>query len=112
MELAEDSKRGKTRDNSFFTTRSRDKKSTGHRQLIQRLRTHERLFSVVVGRHLADRSCELGNLDLAFVVSLDAGEHDLALAGLEAVNDARDGTLVVQVGEENQLFVDEVLGKN
>ena len=51
----------------------------------------------------------MGNLDLAFVVSLDAGEHDLALAGLEAVNDARDGTLVVQVGEENQLFVDEVL---
>ena len=65
----------------------------------------------MVGRHFANGSCELSNLDLALVVSLEAGEHDLALAGLEAVDDARDGTLVVQVGEENQLLVDEVLWK-
>jgi hypothetical protein len=71
--------------------------------------THKRLLSVMVGGHFTDGSGKLGNLDFALVVTLEASEHHLALAGLEAVHHARDRTLVVQVGEENQLFVDEVL---
>jgi hypothetical protein len=71
--------------------------------------THKRLLSVMVGGHFTDGSGKLGHLDFALVVTLEASEHHLALAGLEAVHHARDRTLVVQVGEENQLFVDEVL---
>ena len=70
---------------------------------------HEGLLTVMVGRHFTDGSGELSHLDFSFVVSLEAGEHHLALAGLEAVDNARNGTLVVQVGEEDQLLVDEVL---
>ena len=76
--------------------------------LIREL-THERLFSVMVGRHFTNRSGKLRNLYFSFVVTLEAGEHDLPLTGLEAVDNAWDRTLVVQVREEDQFFVDEVL---
>jgi len=69
----------------------------------------EGLFAMMVGRHLSDWSGELRNFYFAFVVPLEADIHDLPLAGLEAVDDARDRTLYVQIGVPDQLFVDEVL---
>ena len=44
------------------------------------------------------------HLDVLLQVALEAGEHDLALAGLEAVHHGRDGTLQVGAGEQDQLL--------
>ncbi len=57
---------------------------------------YEGLFSVVVSRHLRDRSGKLRNFDFSFVVPLAAGIKDLSLTGLEAVDDAWDRTSDVQ----------------
>ncbi len=70
--------------------------------------SHERLFTVMVGRQLGNGTSQLGNLDLAPVLPLEAGEEHLALAGLQAVDHRRDRTLVVQVAEQDQLLVDKV----
>ena len=63
---------------------------------------------MVVGRVLSHRPSQLGHLDLSLVVSLEASEHDLPLAWLETVHHVRDRPFVVHVGEENELFVDEI----
>lgn len=63
----------------------------------------------MVSRHFTDGSGKLRDFDFSFVVTLEAGVHDLALAWLKAVDNAWDGTFVVQVGEKDQFLVDEVL---
>lgn len=65
---------------------------------------------MVVGGLLGHRTGQLGHLDfLLNQVALDAGEHDLALARLQAVHEGGDGPHVVHVAEQDQLTVDELV---
>jgi hypothetical protein len=48
---------------------------------------------------------ELRDLDVAPQVALEAGEQDLALARLEAVDDRGDGALEVGAREEDELLL-------
>jgi hypothetical protein len=50
----------------------------------------------------------LRDLDLVLELALEAREQYLALGGLEAVHDVGDAALVVVVGEDDVLLVDEV----
>jgi hypothetical protein len=54
---------------------------------------------------LADVAGELRDLDVAAEVALEAREEDLALPGLEAVDDRRDGALEVGAREEDELLL-------
>ena len=63
---------------------------------------------MMVGRVLCNRSSQLGNLDISFIVPLETCEHDLSLSWFEAIHHAGDGAFVVHVREENKLLVDEV----
>ena len=47
-------------------------------------------------------------LDFLLVVPLETGEEHLPLPRLQPINKTRDGTLVVGVGKQHQLLVDEV----
>mmetsp|Transcript_10187 Transcript_10187/g.28817 ORF Transcript_10187/g.28817 Transcript_10187/m.28817 type:complete len:406 (-) Transcript_10187:349-1566(-) len=67
------------------------------------------LLSVVVRRVLRDVSRELGDLDVGLEVALEPTVHDLPLAGLEAIEDTRNGPLQISPGEQDQFLVDEVL---
>ena len=50
----------------------------------------------------------MGDFNLSLVVPLEAGEHDLPLSWFQSVHHARNRSFVVHVGEEDQLFVDEL----
>lgn len=71
-------------------------------------RAHQRRLAVVIRRQLGHGTGELRDFNLFDEISLETREHDLALAGLEAVDERGNGTLVVQVGEEHELFVHEL----
>jgi hypothetical protein len=53
-------------------------------------------------RHVAR---ELRDLDVLLQVALEAAEHDLALAGLEAVDERRDRALEVGAAEQDELLL-------
>ena len=61
-------------------------------------------LAVVVGRVLADVTGELGHLDVAAEVALEAGKEDLSLARLQAVDGRGDGALEVGAREEDELL--------
>ena len=64
---------------------------------------------MMIGRHFSHTARQLCHLHFLLLhVLLEASEHHLPLAGLESVHEAGDGSLVVQVGEQHQLLVDEV----
>ena len=65
-------------------------------------------LSMVIGRVLGNGPSQLRDLDLPLVVALEAGEEDLPLAWLQTVHHAGNGALIVHVGEQNQLLVDEL----
>mmetsp|Transcript_14025 Transcript_14025/g.33357 ORF Transcript_14025/g.33357 Transcript_14025/m.33357 type:complete len:278 (+) Transcript_14025:1633-2466(+) len=57
-------------------------------------------------RHIAH---ELGHLDVASQLALEAAEKDLSLARLETIHHGGNGTCHVGFGKEHQLLVHEVL---
>lgn len=54
----------------------------------------------------------VAHLDLVLELALEATKEDLALAGLEAVDDRRDRTDIVGHREEDQLLVDKVADRD
>mmetsp|Transcript_18977 Transcript_18977/g.13770 ORF Transcript_18977/g.13770 Transcript_18977/m.13770 type:complete len:201 (-) Transcript_18977:715-1317(-) len=69
----------------------------------------EGLLSMVIRRVLSHIPRQLRHFNLVFEFPLEAGEEDLALARFESVAERGDGAGTVGDGEEDQLFVDEVL---
>ena len=53
---------------------------------------------------LVSRVVVIARLNVVLQVALEAAEHDLALAGLEAVHHAGDGALQVRPGKQDQLL--------
>ena len=58
------------------------------------------IYANIHDRELKPRA----DLDLLAEVALEAGEEDLALRGLEAVEEGGEGALVVRHGEEDQFL--------
>ena len=74
-------------------------------------RARERLLAMVIRRVLRDVARELRHLDLVLderLATLEAREHDLALARLEPIHLGGDGAHVVRVRVVDELLVDEV----
>ena len=68
----------------------------------------QRLLAVVVGRVLGNVARQLGDLDFVFgQFALQAAKQHLALRRLEAVQQIGNGAVVVVLGKENVLAVDE-----
>ncbi len=55
-----------------------------------------------------DITGELSDFDFILELTLEARIHDLALAGLEAIDNVGDRTSVIGHGEKNQLLIDEI----
>ena len=66
------------------------------------------LLAVVVGRVQGDGTAQLRDPDLFLDVLAQAGVEDLALTGLESVDQRRDGTGTIGDREVDQLLVNEV----
>ena len=62
----------------------------------------------MVGGHFADGAGQLCDLHLLLVGATEAREENLTLTGLEAIDQRRNGALVIHVREEDQLLVDEL----
>lgn len=52
---------------------------------------------------------QLCNLDLALVVPFEAREHHLPLSWLQPVDERWNGSLVVGIREQDQLFIDKLV---
>ncbi len=68
----------------------------------------QRLLAVVVGRVEGNGTAQLRHSDLLPDILVQAGEEDLALARLEAVDERGDGALAVGDGKVDQFLVDEI----
>ena len=68
----------------------------------------QRLLAVVVGRVEGNGTAQLRHSDLLPDILVQAGEEDLALARLEAVDERGDGALAVGDGKVDQFLVDKV----
>ena len=55
-----------------------------------------------------DVSCKLGYFNFTFQLSFEASKQHLSLRRLKAIDDTRDGALVVVVAKLNVFLVDEV----
>ena len=56
-------------------------------------------LTMVISRHFRHRPGKLCHFQLLYQISFEAGVDDFALARFEAVNQWRNGTVVVHVAE-------------
>ena len=76
--------------------------------MTSNLRSIKAHLSMMVRRVFSDVSAKLGDLDFSLELLLEACVQHLALRWFEAVQDVRNGSNVVTLGEKDELSVDEV----